>query len=70
MSWLSRAAARQRREFRRSGTVDVPGLYTNCAIIRSSVSITRVVGFVSNSVLRSPEWVAAVGGVAIAPLGG
>ena len=44
----------QRRASRRPGTVDVPGLCTACAIIRSSVSVTRVVGLVSNAVLRSP----------------
>ena len=69
-SWFSRSAARQRRVSRRSGTVDVPGLSTACAIIRASVSVTRVVGLVSNGVLRSPASVAAVGSVAIAPLDG
>jgi hypothetical protein len=69
-SWLSRTAARQRREARRSGTVDAVGLFNACANIRSSLSVTRVVGLVSNGVLKSPEWVAAVSGVTIAPLGG
>ena len=41
-----------------------------CAILRSSVSITRAVAFVSNGGVRSPASVAAVGGVAIAPLRG
>jgi hypothetical protein len=31
------------------------GLFNACAIIRSSLSLTRVVGLVSNGVLRSPE---------------
>jgi len=41
-----------------------------CAILRSSVSITRAVAFVSNGGVGSPASVAAVDGVAIAPLGG
>ena len=42
-SGLARAAARQRRPFRQSGTVDAPGSFTAGAIVRSSVSIPRVV---------------------------
>ena len=53
-SWLSRAAARQRRKLRRSGTVDAPGLLNASAITRSRVAVTRVVGLVSNGELRSP----------------
>lgn len=51
----SRTAARQRREPRGSGTVDATGFFNPCAIIRSSLSVTRIVGLVSNGVLRSPE---------------
>ena len=58
-SWLSRAAARQRRPSRRSGTVDAAGLFNAGAINRSRVSVTRVVGLVSNGALRSPAQVAA-----------
>ena len=54
-SWHSRPAARQRRQPRRLGTVDTAGLFNACAIIRSGVSVTRVVGLVSNGVLRSPQ---------------
>ncbi len=46
------------------------GCTPTSAIPRSSVSITRAVAFVSNGGARSPASVAAVGGVAIAPLGG
>jgi hypothetical protein len=38
--------------------------------MRSGVSVTRIVGLVSNGVVTSPASVAAVDGVAIAPLGG
>jgi len=44
-------------------------LVNACAIVRSSLSVTQVVGLVSDGALKSPEEV-AVGGVAIAPLGG
>jgi hypothetical protein len=53
-----------------SGPVDAAGVFNAGAIIRSSVSVSRLIGLVSNGVPRSPEEVAAVGGVAIAPLGG
>ena len=43
----------------RSGTVDATGLFHACAIIRSSLSVPRVVGLVSNTLLRSPASVAA-----------
>jgi hypothetical protein len=49
----SRAAARQRREARLSGSVDDAGLLIG-ASNRSSVPIIRVLGLVSNGVLRSP----------------
>jgi len=69
-SALSRAAARQRREARLSGSVDDAGLFNIGASIRSSLPVIRVLGLVSNGVLRSPAEIASVGGVAIAPLDG
>ena len=54
---------------RLSGSGDDAGLLNVGASIRSSVPVTRVVGLVSNGVLRSPEAIAALGGVASVPLG-
>ena len=68
-SWHVRTAARQWRGWQLSGTVDAAGWFTAGANIRSSRWVTRVVALVSNGRLRSPESVAAGGGVAIAPLG-
>jgi hypothetical protein len=68
--WLSRTAARQRRSPRLSGSVDRAGWFNVAATIRSNASVTRVVGFVSNGVVRSAVQVEAVGGVAVAPLRG
>ncbi len=46
-SWLSRTAARQRREPRLSGSVDDAGLLNAGTSIRSSLPVTRVAGLVS-----------------------
>ena len=46
------------------------GLFNVGAPIRSNVSVTQVVGLVSTGLVRSAVEIAAVDGVAIAPLGG
>ena len=46
------------------------GLFNVGAPIRSNVSVPQVVGLVSTGLVRSAIEIAAVGGVAIAPLGG
>ena len=51
------------------GTVDGAGLFTAGGSIRSSVSVTQIVGLVANNVLESAASIAAIS-VAIAPFGG
>ena len=46
------------------------GLFNVGAPIRSNMSVTQVVGVVSTGLVRSAVEIAAVDGVAIAPLGG
>ena len=64
----SGAAAAQKPQL--SGTVEAAELFNVVATIRSSVSVTRIGGLVSSGLVRSAGEVAAVAGVASAPLGG
>ena len=51
----------------RSGTVPAGGLFKPLRHHRSTSSVLRVAGVVSSRVPKSPDWIAALGGVAIAP---